>query len=197
MTSNEKITLRKLLRKKRDHYVRTHDMAKAHQDLLHHVVAGVSLSPGAIIGGYWPQSSEVDGGFLLSFFHKQGHTCALPVIDLPAKMLVFHKWEPDEALVPLLVPGHTIPLLIPARCAAVSPTVLLIPVTGFDSQGNRLGQGGGYYDRTLHTLRARECITAIGIAFDCQETYTLPQENHDEKMDFIVTPTRLMKFTGD
>ncbi|MGI6031964.1 MAG: 5-formyltetrahydrofolate cyclo-ligase [Coriobacteriales bacterium] len=68
--------------------------------------------------------------------------------------------------------------------------LILIPGIGFDAQGHRLGQGGGYYDRFLPHIR-RDCLT-IGIAFDEQVLDSIPNDIHDCRVDYIVTPTRLI-----
>ena len=71
---------------------------------------------------------------------------------------------------------------------AVTPQVLFVPLLGFSETGQRLGQGGGHYDRWLadhpETL-------AIGMAWDCQLVDELPSEDHDAPLAAVVTPTRL------
>lgn len=68
--------------------------------------------------------------------------------------------------------------------------LLLIPGVAFDRTGNRMGRGGGFYDRMLtayHTIR-------VGLCFDFQCLETIPVEEHDIKMDLIVTDTQILKF---
>jgi 5-formyltetrahydrofolate cyclo-ligase len=69
--------------------------------------------------------------------------------------------------------------------------VILIPGLAFDLNGNRLGQGGGWYDRVL--ARAPHALK-IGVCFDCQILESVPHEAHDVKMDFVVTEKRLLEF---
>lgn len=82
-------------------------------------------------------------------------------------------------------------------CTSVVPLhahgALLMPLVGFDQRANRLGMGGGYYDRTLASIR--ECTQRprlIGIAHDCQYVETLPCASWDVPLDAIVTPTRVI-----
>ena len=75
----------------------------------------------------------------------------------------------------------------------VVPTVLLIPLLGFDKEGYRLGYGGGFYDRTLRSLRAHMSVLAIGIAFSGQEM-VLPHDEYDERLDWIVTEKTAQNF---
>jgi 5-formyltetrahydrofolate cyclo-ligase len=71
--------------------------------------------------------------------------------------------------------------------------IILLPLLGFDLQGNRLGQGGGYYDRCLAGLSFRR-PTLIGIAYDCQQIDTLQTAHWDIPLDAVVTPTRTLQF---
>jgi 5-formyltetrahydrofolate cyclo-ligase len=85
-------------------------------------------------------------------------------------------------------------------CHNVVPTstidVILMPLVGFDSKGNRLGMGGGYYDRTLaFTQLTQQKPILIGIAHDEQEVETLPFEPWDIPVDIIVTPKRILTFS--
>ncbi|WP_081926668.1 MULTISPECIES: 5-formyltetrahydrofolate cyclo-ligase [unclassified Alteromonas] len=88
-------------------------------------------------------------------------------------------------------------------CHNVVPTstidVILMPLVGFDSKGNRLGMGGGYYDRTLVftqiTRFTQKKPILIGIAHDEQEVETLPFEPWDIPVDIIVTPKRILSFS--
>ena len=71
----------------------------------------------------------------------------------------------------------------------VVPEVLFMPLVGFTAKGDRLGQGGGYYDRFL---AAHPRTIAIGMAWDVQEVPELPTELHDMRLSAIVTPTRVL-----
>ena len=70
----------------------------------------------------------------------------------------------------------------------VSPSVLLVPLAAFDARGFRVGYGGGFYDRTLAKLRASGPVTAVGVAFAEQKVERVPNEPHDEPLDWLLTP---------
>ncbi len=76
--------------------------------------------------------------------------------------------------------------------AELVPTALLVPLLAFDRRGNRLGYGAGYYDAALRNLRSAGRVVAIGIGFDEQEFPGIPREAHDEPLDMILTPTRVI-----
>lgn len=72
-------------------------------------------------------------------------------------------------------------------------SVILIPLLGFDPQGNRLGQGGGYYDRALARLRWRR-PWLLGIAYDEQQCDAIPTQAWDQPLDGVITPTQTLLF---
>ena len=86
-------------------------------------------------------------------------------------------------------------------CQNVIPThaldIILMPLVGLDNKGNRLGMGGGYYDRTLAFTRSSDQKPLlVGIAHDEQEVDTLPFASWDIPVDAIVTPTRILTFSS-
>jgi 5-formyltetrahydrofolate cyclo-ligase len=62
-----------------------------------------------------------------------------------------------------------------------------VPLVAFDRAGGRLGQGGGHFDRTLAALDAEKPVFAIGLAYAGQEVARLPSEEHDRRLDAILT----------
>ena len=66
--------------------------------------------------------------------------------------------------------------------------LIVIPGVGFDKSGNRLGQGGGYYDRFL--ANGHKGATLIGVAYDFQLVEQVPTNRRDKKMDYIILPTQ-------
>lgn len=193
MAPPSKSQLRIELSQQRNQYVATHGGKANGQKILDVLTSAAIIPSKASIGGYWPVKSEVDIRPLLLHFYKQEHLCALPVVQGRKNPLIFREWHPGDLLVSgiynILTPDEAAPLVIPA--------VLLVPILGFDKTGHRLGHGEGYYDQTLESLRAQHSLIAIGIAFDCQEVEAIPSLPHDELMDYIVTPTRVMKFRNN
>lgn len=77
----------------------------------------------------------------------------------------------------------------------VDPDVILVPLLGVDTAGTRLGQGGGYYDRTLAALRAVRPVVAVGIGWDIQLIDMLPADPWDAPLDALATPSGWRDFT--
>jgi 5-formyltetrahydrofolate cyclo-ligase len=115
----------------------------------------------------------------------------VPVIEAAGQPLRFSRWEPDIALV-----EGPFRVMIPAVADYFEPEILIVPLLAFDARCNRLGYGGGFYDRTLEVLRSRRPTLAIGFAFAAQQTDALPLEPTDQPLDMVVTEGGVLTF-GD
>ena len=75
----------------------------------------------------------------------------------------------------------------------IEPSLLLIPLIAFDLKKNRIGYGGGYYDRTISFLEKKRNIITIGVAFDEQQIEKVPTMQYDKKLNYIITQTRIIE----
>jgi 5,10-methenyltetrahydrofolate synthetase len=156
----------------------------ARQDLQARVIALLDahfpeLSRG-LIGFYWPIRGEIGLHGLIRRLVEEGAGAALPAVVEKGRPLAFFAWRPGDRL----ERGFwNIP--VPAERLPVRPTVLLVPLVGFDAQGYRLGYGGGYYDRTLAAMTPR--ARAIGVGYELGRLETIHPQPHDVPMDAIVT----------
>ena len=75
----------------------------------------------------------------------------------------------------------------------VHPDILLVPLVAFDKNLNRMGYGGGYYDRLIESLKKKKKIITIGLAFDFQELDTIPISKYDQKLNYIVTNKNILQ----
>ena len=133
------------------------------------------------IGGYYPVNHEVDDLNILKNFEKKNFNISLPVVKKDFDM-DFYQWSFKE---PLKINKYGIPE--PDIKKLVYPDILLIPLVAFDDQLNRLGYGGGYYDRLIKKLSRKKKILKIGLALPCQKINKVPTNLHDQKLDYIVT----------
>ena len=92
---------------------------------------------------------------------------------------------------PFLINQYGIPE--PSKGRIVYPDILLIPLVAFDKNLNRLGYGGGYYDRIIKFLKKKKKIITIGLAFDFQKFNSLPASKFDQKLDYIVTNKNILQ----
>jgi len=134
-------------------------------------------APGQCIGFYWPIRNEPDARAALKTWQS---ALALPVVADAAMPLCFCRWTPEMRMIP---DRYGIPT--PVDCNPVTPDALLIPLVAFDAAGNRLGYGGGFFDRTLAAFSPRPL--AIGVGFELNRVRSLPTQPHDQPMDWIVT----------
>jgi 5-formyltetrahydrofolate cyclo-ligase len=70
----------------------------------------------------------------------------------------------------------------------------LVPLVAFDRRCRRIGYGAGYYDRTLADLRKRKVVIAVGIAFAAQEVAEIPFDEHDQRLDLVLTEREMVDF---
>lgn len=159
------------------------DAAKAGQGAAtDHLIAALAGYPGTVLAGYMPMRSEIDPLPAMAAHHAGGGAVCVPVITARATALSFHRWTPGARMI-----AGTFGALIPEVADPLTPSVLIVPLLGFDARGNRLGYGGGFYDRTIEALRAHGPLSAIGFAYDAQECDSLPVEPTDQRLDAIVT----------
>ena len=142
------------------------------------------------IGVYLPMGSEMDIRPLSEALRQAGHTLCLPVCEARDAAVVFRHYAPDTPLVPDAM-GIDAPH---AEAASCRPDMILLPLLGFDKTGQRLGRGGGYYDRTLAALRASGPIVCCGIAYDMQMVDKCPSAPHDQALDMVLTEAGLTQF---
>lgn len=138
------------------------------------------------IAAFWSMPDEPALQALLrQWAQDESLTVSLPVVTGPGAPLSFRRWTPDT---PMRAGAYGIQE--PDGPDAPAPDLILVPTLGFTRQGDRLGYGGGYYDRTLAALRASgHAFTAIGIAWASgdlsAETYV--PAPHDVRLDAVLT----------
>ena len=135
------------------------------------------------VAAYLAAGSELDPAPLIAALRNLGIRIALPVVVDLQGPLAFRLAEPDTAWVPDLM-GIPAP---PPSAPAIRPHLVLVPLLAFDDHGGRLGQGGGFYDRTLAALRAEGTVLGIGLAFTGQRADALALEPHDQRLDGVLT----------
>ena len=134
-----------------------------------------------VVGGYYPVNFEVNDLELLKKLEKNKFDISLPVIKKNFQM-DFYKWSFSD---PLKINKYGIPE--PEIKNIVYPDILLIPLVAFDKNLNRLGYGGGYYDRLIEKLSKKKKIIKIGLALSIQKIDNVPINIYDQKLDYVVT----------
>ncbi len=137
---------------------------------------------------------EIDTQPLIKALWQQGRELFLPVLHpFSHGQLLFLRYTPTTALIINRFQIPEPPLDVRTVLPLAQLDALIVPLVAFDAQGQRLGMGGGFYDRTLMHWQ-RYNFTPIGYAHDCQQMGTLPAERWDIPLPAIVTPSRLWRW---
>jgi len=141
---------------------------------------GFGLLEGMVVGFCWPYQGEFDARPFVRDLRRRGARAALPVVVGQGQPLEFREWWPGVAMV-----NGVYDLPVPDGTAVVRPDALLIPAVGIGPAGDRLGYGGGFFDRTLAALEPRPL--SIALAFELSRIPSSDPQPHDILMDFVIT----------
>ena len=135
--------------------------------------------------------TEVDTIGQLEGIFCLGKKLLVPLVDSRQKTLTLYEIRETSELVPGYM-GILEPKAAEDRKVELKDIdIIVVPGTGFDIKGNRLGYGGGYYDRLL--ANTKNHIPTIALAFEEQIVDDIPAESHDMKVDIIVTDERVIR----
>lgn len=147
------------------------------------------LKQNRCIASYHSFSGEIDTVEINKALRLAGHHMALPVIHPEEKGLMdFYSYERPEDLI---LNRFKIPEPVVSAENLVQPhnlEVVIVPLVGFNEKGERLGMGGGYYDRMLKKISC-ECLT-LGLAYDFQLIPEIKSQPWDMPLDEVITPTK-------
>ena len=140
---------------------------------------------GKVIGGYYPYNYEVDALKVVITLEKKNYQISLPKIKKNSQM-DFFCWSSKD---PLEINKYGIPE--PTSNKMIVPNILLVPLVAFDKNCNRIGYGGGFYDRYIKKIKKIKKIITIGLAYSFQRINQIPADKYDVKLDFIVTNKKI------
>jgi len=156
-----------------------HARCRAEAQLSGHLRAVIGSQPESI-GLFVAHDGEPALNGMVEWLWTEQRTPALPVLqDDPDDFTMrFRPWLQGDALVP---GRYDIP--VPPLRQAVVPDLLLVSLTAFDSAGNRIGRGGGFFDRYLASYGG----AVVGVGFEAQRVASVPMEPHDQRLPVMVT----------
>ena len=135
------------------------------------------LGDGDTVGVYLVRDGEVDLTPLIDVCRQREIAVAVPVIDRRnLRFAVYRRGEPMRS--------NRFGIAEPAAPAWCTPTLILAPLVAFDATGQRLGMGGGYYDRYR---RAHPDLGCVGVAHECQRVASVPVADNDVALPAVVT----------
>ena len=147
---------------------------------------------------YLANDGEIDPSFLSRCLLQQKRQLFLPRIDrLGLNRMKFGAYQPST-----LLTHNRYGILEPSQNQLVKPLSLdlvLLPLVAFDSRGNRLGMGGGFYDRTFAFKRQNRKLgpTLVGLAHECQKTEDLSTSSWDIPLDAVLTDKGYIRINND
>lgn len=157
-----------------------------------HALGWEPLHEAACVLAYAPMPSEVNIEPLIESLLARGVTVCIPRVDWDAGSIApvpitDMRADLDTVERGVRRPRERLPAIGLDQVQAV-----VVPAVAFDLAGGRLGRGGGFYDRVLGS-RARPGV-ALGVGFEAQVVDEIPMEGHDQRVDALATPARLIEF---
>lgn len=193
MTSRH--SLRKEIRAKR-RALSPHQQETCAQQFADHFFKSHLFRNSDRIAFYMANDGELDPSYLMAAAWAIGKKCYLPVLmHLHDKSLLFASYEPD---MPMNYNQFGIPepaVSARHRIKARNLDLIIMPLVAFDKRGNRIGMGGGYYDRTLAFLNARtqwHKPRLVGIGYSFQEVSSINNESWDVPLSYIATEKKII-----
>lgn len=147
-------------------------------------MGNVPIEKKDIIASFVSIAGEIDITFLTEILYENGNKIALPVVTKKHTPLSFRTFDPKDSMIFNEKYNIYEPL---ASQKELIPTVIIVPLIACDKEGNRIGFGGGFYDRTIELLEKRREIFKVGIAYDFQVLNEIPISEHDQQLDCIIT----------
>lgn len=192
---SERHTLRQQIRTRRK--ALSHDQQQqAAQALLERIKAHPDVKHARRIGFYLANDGEINPLPTIHWLWTQNKDIYLPVVHpFTAGHLLFLHYTPTSPMVRnkfnIEEPELDMDRVLPHS----GLDLMFTPMVAFDQLGNRLGMGGGYYDRTLQGWHAHQLgPKPIGVAHDCQQVEQIPCEEWDVPLPEILTPSRHWRF---
>lgn len=152
------------------------------------------VKPNDVVALYLANDGEISPNLTISQLQKNKVTTLLPVMHSFNKgYLNFQTYSKNTSMV-----KNSFAILEPQLNAQQTYNLskinyIFMPLVAFDISGNRLGMGGGFYDRTLSKIDTLETKPKlIGLAHDCQQVDELPNQPWDIPLDFIITPSKII-----
>ncbi|WP_188689136.1 5-formyltetrahydrofolate cyclo-ligase [Bowmanella pacifica] len=174
----------------------TQQQQMAARDLVKQCMSLPAFQQAERIAVYLANDGELSPNELITHCWLEGKAVYLPVLHpFTAGNLVFVQYHPDSSMLANKY-GIAEPRVSSASlCPLPLLDIVFTPLVAFDNAGNRMGMGGGYYDRTLRpVVRDQLKVQVIGLAHDCQQCDALPVQPWDIPMHKIITPGKIFHF---
>ena len=186
----EKKNLRKVLIEKRN-FLKKNSIEEFSLNVFNQLTKSIDFDTIKYVASFISIQSEISTSHLNEKILEMKKTLSFPVIKNNSQELIFKKFYSKKNF---KVGKFNIPE--PSKDSEeITPQLFFVPCLGFDSNGYRIGYGGGFYDKTFAKLkRLKFKFYTVGFAFDKQKQNKIPREKYDYKLDFVLTEKQLYKF---
>jgi len=190
---NSRTTLRKIIRKRRTE-LSPEEQLQASKHLLQRLSLHPKIQTAQKVAIYLANDGELDPMPFIKWCWQQSKQVYLPVLHpFCIGHLLFLLFEENSEMKKNHYGIFEPKLSVEKVCPFQQLDVLFTPLVAFDDSGERLGMGGGFYDRTLANWQQHK-VYPIGLAHDCQKVDKIPVEHWDIPLPEIITPTRDFRF---
>ena len=144
-----------------------------------------------IVSSFISINSEINTKELNNLIFIKNKILCLPVIEKINSHLIFKQFKNDENF----VKGYMNILEPQSKNKILNPELIFVPCLAFDQDGNRLGYGGGYYDRTFDYFnKINHKFISVAYAYEEQKLDYIPIDKFDFKVDYVITEKNLYIF---
>jgi 5-formyltetrahydrofolate cyclo-ligase len=142
-----------------------------------------------LIATYYPTAYELN---ILPILEKTSVKLSLPVINQSSRLLKFYPWNISDKISSSKYAKYILEPV--SQLEPIIPDVVIAPLIACDLQGNRIGSGKAMYDNTIEELRLQNPqLIYMAICYDFQLLDSVPTESHDQKLDIILTESRMIR----
>ncbi|MER2494199.1 5-formyltetrahydrofolate cyclo-ligase [Catenovulum sediminis] len=188
-----RVELRKHIRKMRRALSTEQQLTASHQIALQVKQLGL-MNARCKIAAFIANDGEISPQDIIKDAWQLDASVYLPVLHPFAENhLAFFSFQENSKM---RINKYNIPepyISCPTICPVNELDLVFVPLVAFDKQGNRMGMGGGYYDRTFAQVKNSK-TRLIGLAHDCQCVEKLPVESWDVPLDMLITPSQIYSF---
>ena len=183
----DKSALRKFLLDRRRSNLNINEVSN---NLHIHIEPLISSFDGKSISIFQAYNNEINTNDLIKFLISKNFSISLPCINDESDEMLFREWNGTDQLI-----SGKYGILEPNQNNKIAyPSVLFIPLLAFDENGNRLGYGGGYYDKYIDAHDTENMhLLKIGVGYSFQKIYEVPNNINDKKLNWILTEKYLYK----
>ena len=183
----DKSALRKFLLDRRNSNSNNNELSN---NLHIHIEPLISSFDGKSISIFQAYNNEINTNDLIKLLISKNFSISLPCINDESDEMLFREWNGTDQLI-----SGKYGILEPNQNNKIAyPSVLFIPLLAFDENGNRLGYGGGYYDKYIDAHDTENMhLLKIGVGYSFQRIFEVPNNINDKKLNWILTEKYLYK----